>query len=482
MDESNLPKSIGASIMILPFHIVNHESNRNCFADPKARPDIVMDYKYLTPFIEKLNTFSFNDKGLLKRDLYYDFITAYFDNAKLGSKQSFLQLYAFKLDALKNHENSLVYNKNIIYQFINYNTKFKISAINVIVNPKALLGYFCFTFEYQYTLDFNNLLEQLSQIPFFRYYKDGNTQNNKNKAIEKYALKIFDEKKIETGDNDIFTIAQLIKNYFYELLPHIYFPNDRPVLLHLLSDDRIQLKDRDNLYLNCFKTLRIRPNETVVDTIITEELKQSVLMPEQNICLFTLNEGAIVIDLVRDKNGKLKDHPTLINSYFVAFILALNQREVMLKVNQLIAIEDNNGEKLEVLYDWIHQVHIQQFMYTISSNNEIESFFEQLMLRFKIKVLLEDNKESISDIYSIINTRKEKIEVEQEEKRDNLINLFLGIVGCLGVFSFVKDSIYFLQDKEVNTLFKFIPYLAFSICSILLVHFIYSWPFKKKGK
>jgi len=172
MSELNTPKSIGASIMILPFHIVNQENNGDCFADPKERPEIVMDDKYLTPFIDKLNGFKFNENGLLKRDLYYDFITAYFDKANPGSEKSFLQLYGFHLDALKKHEKRLVdknidLDKNVLYQFVNSNTKFKISAINVIVNPKALLGYFCFTFEYQYTSDFNNLLEQLSQIPFF---------------------------------------------------------------------------------------------------------------------------------------------------------------------------------------------------------------------------------------------------------------------------------------------------------------------------
>lgn len=96
-----------------------------------------------------------------------------------------------------------------------------------------------------------------------------------------------------------------------------------------------------------------------------------------------MNEGAIVIDT----SGANVDTNTLVNKYFPAFILALNQREVMIKtakdVSQ-IAYKNLNAEdsitlkKLTELRKTLNLIQLKQVFYNISIYNETELFFTEL--------------------------------------------------------------------------------------------------------
>lgn len=92
-----------------------------------------------------------------------------------------------------------------------------------------------------------------------------------------------------------------------------------------------------------------------------------------------MNEGAIVIDTPGGDNDTNK----LLNKYFPAFILALNQREVMIKtakdVSQ-IAYKNLNAEdsitlkKLTELRKTLNLIQLKQVFYNISIYNETELF------------------------------------------------------------------------------------------------------------
>jgi hypothetical protein len=59
----------------------------------------------------------------------------------------------------------------------------------------------------------------------------------------------------------------------------------------------------------------------------------------------------------------------------------------------------------------------------------------------------------------------EKVKSELDERRSNIINTILGAIGCLGLFSFLKDVIPFYEDDITYQAW----YRLLSICLPILI-------------
>ena len=154
---------------------------------------------------------------------------------------------------------------------------------------------------------------------------------------------------------------------------------------------------------------------------------------------------------------------SLANKYFPAFILTLNQRELLLKTMQSIAHLDTrelSGQneaifnKMENLRNRLLILQLKQIFYSVSNLHEVELFFNQLQKAFAVEKMLLENEQSVREMYNLLevnrnndNERIEKEKAELDERRSNIINTILGAIGCLGLFSFLKDLIPFYKDS-----------------------------------
>ena len=269
-------------------------------------------------------------------------------------------------------------------------------------------------------------------------------------------------------------------------------------MLHLFSQASKDVLSNDELINTCFKALRIPPlvkDKEEPNKPLETKLEESHLIkpklaqlhyPDQSIVFCTMNEGAIVIDT----SGANVDTNTLVNKYFPAFILALNQREVMIKtakdVSQ-IAYKNLNAEdsmtlkKLTELRKTLNLIQLKQVFYNISIYNETELFFTELQKKFSIDVLLNDNKGSIEAIHSLLESERiskeeeaNKLLEDAQKKRDNNLGLILSLVGLFGAASAVIDLYNFYHNPD-SIAFWWLPYsVIFSFGAYLV------WFYKRK--
>jgi hypothetical protein len=200
----------------------------------------------------------------------------------------------------------------------------------------------------------------------------------------------------------------------------------------------------------------------------------------RNVAFTALNEGAMIIEAV-NKAVTLKQ---VANKYFPAFILALNQRELLLKTMQSISqldVRELSGQneaifnKMEVLRNRLLILQLKQIFYSVSNLHEVELFFNQLQKAFAVEKMLMENEQCVREMYNLLEVRRnkeieriEKEKAECDESRSNNINTILGAIGCLGLFSFLKDLIPFYNDS--------VTYVAwYRALSILLPVFVMAY-------
>jgi len=95
-----------------------------------------------------------------------------------------------------------------------------------------------------------------------------------------------------------------------------------------------------------------------------------------------------------------------------------------------------------------------------------------LQKAFAVEKMLMENEQSVREMYNLLEVNRnndveriEKEKAELDERRSNIINTILGAIGCLGLFSFLKDLIPFYNDS--------VTYMAwYRALSILLPIFV----------
>jgi hypothetical protein len=407
---------------------------------------------------------------------YYDFISLHFGKADSIAN---LELYVIEPDALlpKNDQEGL---KNLGAQIAE--TEYylgnsedirldKIEKCMILLNPVGKLGYVIF----ECTMSSNegtDMLELLSKSEYFRNigWRQGQTVPKKtSNQYKKHALSF----KNENERSFELTMYDIFNNYFHPFQDHIRFYQNR--LTTLFTSVCFESGNISDKILRDMFFDMLRVPDMNVSKFDHENSEPTIRKIGRNVICAALNEGAVVIESINDLHVK----KSIARKYLPAFILAINQREILLKTMQRIS--HLNAEKLlnmdEMQLQTITQLkanllvlQLKQIFYSVSNTHEVELFFNQLQTVFNIEVMMKENDQSIKEIYNLLEAKRavvlekyreyaeirEKEEAEKEEFRSRIVNMILGAIGCLGLFSFFKDVWPFFQDSQYASLYKFI--------------------------
>jgi len=285
-----------------------------------------------------------------------------------------------------------------------------------------------------------------------------------------------------------FNLIKLFEKGFYkQLFPYFTINSEKPVVLHLFYDKTNIQFSSEKLETYMFRTIRIKPKSS---PIIFKEKSDNTEFDD--IFQYALMDGAVVIDTTKNLSSD-----GIFNKYFPAFILVLNQREVMLKHNDRLSqfsyedlseakensLSDENVvvSKIKELKSEVAFFKFKQLIYSVSFYDEIDKFYKLLSVAFDINILLRDNEESIKEIHDVLvqieknnEERFKQQQVDKEVNQSRVINSILGAIGCLGLFSFLKDLLPFWADSQY-----YFGYKIFSVTlPLLMLFFVLSLSYK----
>jgi hypothetical protein len=139
------------------------------------------------------------------------------------------------------------------------------------------------------------------------------------------------------------------------------------------------------------------------------------------------------------------------------------QKIVQLEPDKLKSLDSGMFQKMENLRNALLILQLKQIFYSVSNVHEVELFFNQLQKVFAVEKMLLENEQSIREMYNLLEvkrneeaSRMEKEQAAAEEKRANIINTILGAIGCLGLFSFLKDVFPFYTDPAYEPWYRVI--------------------------
>lgn len=436
-------KSTSKSIIVLPFKIVNEDINNNPFDFKNQSQYINEDQELFSQFLNKMKTFDCDNEKIVDIK-YHDFVSSYISNQKEDQIKSFLKFYSLSPEYYIKQK-VFNFNKNKFFlaesdvEFIFHKNTY------IITNENARICYLVLNFELLLEDASVSILDELSKLEFFRYYKPKQVEKNSSTIIPKYQI------RVQQGINEEalqYSLFSLVLDYFKPIISNIKFLYDRPITLHLFNSDN-GFNDTGILNKKFYNSLRVpvklNESEQDLNTFINE-----IKTPDLNIRFMAMNEGGIVIDR---GCSNLKD---LVNKYFPAFILALNQREIMIMTNRKISTIDydkvlkNNLSKLK---NDIHLFQLKQMFYSISFISEIDQFFCELQNKFRIETLLRDNKEGIFEINALL----------EKERNDQIANLLVVLSIVQGVTAFFS---IFGEMSSISL--KFIILLSFFLIYFIL--------------
>ena len=479
---------------VFPFHIIP-ETSGNLF-DPVNDSfyhsiDSIDINAIRNSIIDLQSNSNLNSIGDFSK--YYDFISLHFGKADSIAN---LELYVIEPDALlpKNDQEGL---KNLGAQiaeteyYLGFSEDIRLDKIEkcmILLNPVGKLGYIIF----ECALSSNegtDMLKLLSKTEYFRNigWRQGQTVPKKSSnQYKKHALSF----KNENERSFELTMYDILNNYFHPFQNHIRFYQNR--LTTLFTSVSYESGNKSDKILRDIFFDMLRVPDMNVSKFDHENSEPAIQKIGRNVICAALNEGAVVIESIND----LHDKKSIARKYLPAFILAINQREILLKTMQRIS--HLNAEKLlsmdEVQLRIITQLkanllvlQLKQIFYSVSNTHEVELFFNQLQIVFNIEIMLKENDQSIREIYNLLELKKsdeekrnrelqefkEKELNEKEENRAKIVNTILGVIACLGLFSFLKDFLPFLRDSQYFLLYKSIAIVLPFGAGIWLVWYMF---------
>ena len=462
--------------MVMPFQIITTKNGNNDTSTGNLF-DEVTDHQInvnASNLLEKLNEWSVQSKksSALPGDFskYYGFMRNHFGNADDNRELIVFQLDTSKLNPASGCESV----KNMQAQFSKGawlgQSDIRMTGmeeVRVLVNPMAGIGFFIFGFECISSEKY--VADSLSQIDFFRNIGWRRNQKLGAKQIQKHAW-IFERDSALS-----MTMYETLQCYFADFSNWIRFYQDRATVMYSVASGSLGSKANAELCEQAYEIIRVPDrNSPRFDQPLTEPIIQRV---GRNVAFTALNEGALIIETTNES----MDTKAIANKYFPAFVLALNQRELLLNNMQFIVQLDTkdlkslNGDsfnKMETLRNRLLILHLKQIFYSVSNLHEVELFFNQLQKAFAIKNMLLENEECVREMFNLLEVHRnremeliEKAKSELDERRSNIINTILGAIGCLGLFSFLKDVIPFYEDDKTYEAW----YRLISICLPVLV-------------
>ena len=451
-------KIVHTSFAILPFKVKSTGgfekivSNVNkAFKDINPNIDGIVDttryHGYIKNYLSKGDE---RDAAFLR---YYH-ITQNFFEARIGSRETSSEspfAYHPQRQVLK------VVDKNSTFE---WKVEFLRSSY-VVLNEFCGIGYFVMGFDFEHK-DVQSFI-QFRECEFFRFI------HSYQRNTYKYFLHVHPERHIDNKTIEKITIYDILKFLFSDFIDSLYFigqdtqqneaNNDLikvwPVLLHLIKafDFPQTTSSKEDPHRFMYDLLRIRRIQIDHHLGFFNSQKPEMI---NGTLVGALNEGGVVMDFLEaEASNRL-----LINKYLPAFLLALNQRQAMVYVNERIStikekdisnIEKIVIEKFKVLKKEIDILHLKQVFFTISYNDEISDFYQKVQQAFQINLHLEDNKSSVKELYTFLEESRLDEESREQSKRDFWMNMILAFIGCLGVFGFLKDLFPFWEDSSSNT-------------------------------
>lgn len=444
------------SFAILPFEIRPFSQSNNPFDFEFNSFESLVHFTDFSAVLRSLSEESAIYK--IDKQKYHYHIHHFITSGFLNDQRAQLSYYKIKPNLLFNSQ-KLVVGENWEVSFSG-NT-------HVFINELIGIGYIVFGFKF--TGKGSASLKEFSKLDFFRFYTN-------DKSFRKYAMQMINRDEEDINELNKLSLEDVISSSFKDLCPYIKLKYERPVLLHL-STNKGEISDAD-LDFFLYNSLRIQAKK-LSDSISVGNNYSKKIGSGVYICV--LNEGASIID------ESVSDLKQLQSKYLTAFIMALNQRESMIHINQLSAnlslgqIQENSDAIMSFLNKSKYQIDLfrfKQMIYSISFFEEIVFFYKKLQIAMDIDLLLLDNKECVNEISNFIDESNRKqqvemrrVEIDSQRKRDLWVNATLTGIGCLGIFSFFKDLIPFTFDDELsNRLGSFSSwYKIFSAISPLIL-------------
>jgi len=218
--------------------------------------------------------------------------------------------------------------------------------------------------------------------------------------------------------------------------PSFYkFKDDiKPYLLHLDEARNFTSEnERDTWMKSIYHVLRIPGQERKP---IFNEFNYSPIMADVSSLFYCLNEGAYIMDGSHPKADK-----AMVNVYFPAFLMALNQKYLFdyfqfriseLKLNHHYHYEPDHLNRLK---GNLLKTEFRQVFFNVSNYHEISEFYHAVQSKFKIKELRDEYVTSIEAINELVKLA--------ENNRLNTILLALTIYQVwFGICDVVLNPLY----------------------------------------
>lgn len=135
--------------------------------------------------------------------------------------------------------------------------------------------------------------------------------------------------------------------------------------------------------------------------------------------------------------------------YFYIFILALHEREILLKDNYYAVKYRNNPKKLIAMKNQLLTVDILYSFNTISIESSYQRFYTGLVEIFNLENFRSDIRNVVENVESHVN-----------DKKDRKVNAVLTAISILAIFSVLMDGIGFADRIESGDPFGILQWLV----------------------
>lgn len=389
--------------------------------------------------IKKLDSESSKHAFKFDSSHYPDFIKYHISYANRDSASAYLKVFSI-FNSKKS--NSFLLQKDLSSLF------FKIVDISVVVNQSSFeinentfTGYWIISIEWGEP-NTRDLLNFLSNITFFRFHYFNIDENKRSKDF------------INQHNNEETSIATLIENYnpaLKTVLKSFDYYHKKFSVLHLINSNQpyqSEVESYEDAKKEAYMAVRVPTKKWYGQfSAGAENINFKSLSPVTR--LLALDEGAIIFEPFNDNFISIR------NKYAPAYLLALNQREVVhylifeiAKVYTDAYNEENSRlEKFNKLNKILIETKLIQIFYTVSKTTEINSFFRELQEKFMIKKGVKDVEESIEEMNALINdayrdkqTEKLNKQRENQEEAQRKLNYLLVFIAVLSIFSAFTDA------------------------------------------
>lgn len=460
------------TLIILPFEIVNPGFSNSPYDLNKLYDPFNEKNENVENVIKILSKISFS-KTFKIDNQYHSHVQNMISSKNESISNEFLKVFEIPEEFF--FKNNKKYNFQKVDILIDDSLKLlkPFSKTKFIINETAEIGYLVLNFGIEGTDDGIDVFSLISNLDIFRFYFPSDIEGKLKYSLNLKPKNSF-EKENEISEKSTLYLYDIINTYISLIYQNIRFLYKRPILFYSSSSEKSLKHDFTDFLM--YNSLRRSPQR---DGITFENYNNyiSIKNPDPLIKVLTLNEGAFVIDCTNPDNNYI------INKYFTSFILVLNQREILLLMNRVISflnpIHKNSKErsalisKLQLIKSKINLYQLKQLVFSVSLNNEIGVFFEDLQKKFNIEILLRDNKDSVIEIHDLLTIEHINIEKEREDKRNRDNNIIIGILTCIQTSS-AFATIFGNERFDIMIIFTILL-----VISSFMIYYL--WVRKKKN-